>query len=521
MVLTVVCTAMCFSVSAASAIVSINPNKDTYAIGETFTISGTFNSDVAMYAFTGTLSYDPSKVQFVSGGTDKGTYVNFADGLSGEKKVTYSATFKTIAEGRSYFKFSGEGSDSVNNSTAQGGHTITIATPATSSSVPSTSSESTSSTLSNNANLKSLSIEGATLSPAFSRNTTGYTVTVANSVEKIKIKASAADSGATVEGAGTYSLDVGTNKLTIKVTAADGTKKEYAISVKRNTADEDAAEQAPPTEGEKNPLEVTVGGKTYTVMTDISAVTVPAGFTPSTAVYNGVEVGCLTEATATYTLYGLYDTVAGKSALFSLSDGEFEHLLYLEVAGKTYIFTDAEKGLEAPDGYYETTLPLEMGNAKAYGYTNSRWADFYIVHCWCEGKEGFYRYDQRDNTIQRAPEFSLIKAVSATPENEKKNFAEWFTALTPTAKLIFILAICAVIALVVFIVFLVLMIKNRVSAPLVPMLSDDDGELPIGDGFVFSGEDTAPEQEMPVQSEEIPEREEIGEEVEEVSEDEE
>lgn len=65
------------------------------------------------------------------------------------------------------------------------------------------------------------------------------------------------------------------------------------------------------------------------------------------------------------------------------------------------------------------------------------------------------------------------------------------------------------------------MIKNRVSAPLVPMLSDDDGELPIGDGFVFSGEDTAPEQEMPVQSEEIPEREEIGEEVEEVSEDEE
>jgi hypothetical protein len=70
-------------------------------------------------------------------------------------------------------------------------------------------------------------VNQGTLSPAFTANTTFYTVEVENKKDKINVSAKAADNKATVTGAGNNSLFVGSNEILITVTATDGTTKTY------------------------------------------------------------------------------------------------------------------------------------------------------------------------------------------------------------------------------------------------------------------------------------------------------
>ncbi len=82
-------------------------------------------------------------------------------------------------------------------------------------------------------NLSSLSVEGYTLSPTFSANTTIYSVTVPNEITKVNVNATLADSNATMTTTGATSLNVGSNAITIRVTAENGTTKTYTINVTR------------------------------------------------------------------------------------------------------------------------------------------------------------------------------------------------------------------------------------------------------------------------------------------------
>jgi len=89
---------------------------------------------------------------------------------------------------------------------------------------------------SDNANLKTLSISGQNISPAFDKNTTNYTLTVPNSVSSVTVNATAEDSKASVSGTGSKSLNVGENTISVVVTAENKTKKTYNIKVTREAA---------------------------------------------------------------------------------------------------------------------------------------------------------------------------------------------------------------------------------------------------------------------------------------------
>ena len=80
--------------------------------------------------------------------------------------------------------------------------------------------------------LKSLSVEGATLSPAFNKNTTTYSIPQVD-VASITINASAEDSKAVISGAGKRNLDYGDNSLKIDVKAENQSVKTYVIKVNR------------------------------------------------------------------------------------------------------------------------------------------------------------------------------------------------------------------------------------------------------------------------------------------------
>ena len=86
---------------------------------------------------------------------------------------------------------------------------------------------------SNDATLGSLTVSSGTLNPVFNADTTNYTVEVTNDVSSITIDAIANSSAATISGTGTKSINVGSNTVTVTVTAEDGTTKIYTIVINR------------------------------------------------------------------------------------------------------------------------------------------------------------------------------------------------------------------------------------------------------------------------------------------------
>ncbi len=480
----IVCSLGGVNCSAASS--EIYFNSHTLNIGDTFTVTVKIDGGESMYATEAFIQYDASLLDYVGGDS-----CNLVDGQvkivgtpGGSSESRYTIRFTAKASGSSNVKlhsvsYVGADTQTVTGKTG----TVTIKAPAASE--PPVSSETSTPAASDNANLKRLSVEGATLSPAFSRNTTGYSATVANTVTSVKVKAVASDSGAKVEGAGTYPLSEGNNKISITVLAADGTtKKEYAISIKRNTAAEDAAVPVEPTV--ENPYSVTVDDANYTILNDITALAVPSGFTASVTTFNGVEIPTLVEPSQTVTLCWLIKEGADAPELFRYSEKDgFEKIAYTDIGGRFYIFEKLPADVSAPTSFYETVLPLETGKVEAYAYNSSKLADIYIVYCWREGEYGYYRYDQRDNTIQRAPEFTPVTEVIAEPEDEKNTFVQWYLSLTNVAKAIIYIAIFGVFALIALTVLVIVLIRKYPRRPRIPMIID---ELPTNeeiDGFSF------------------------------------
>ena len=85
---------------------------------------------------------------------------------------------------------------------------------------------------SSDATLKSLGVTNYTLSPSFSKDVTSYNLILPEGVTSINITGSATDTNATVTGLGNVTLTGNTAK--VKVTAQDGTTKEYTINIKRS-----------------------------------------------------------------------------------------------------------------------------------------------------------------------------------------------------------------------------------------------------------------------------------------------
>ena len=84
-----------------------------------------------------------------------------------------------------------------------------------------------------NNKLSSLSVDGYTITPTFSMDTTEYTLIVDGSASYVNINAQAIDSGASVSGAGGVSLNVGSNDIVITVRAGNGSERSYRISITR------------------------------------------------------------------------------------------------------------------------------------------------------------------------------------------------------------------------------------------------------------------------------------------------
>ena len=271
-------------VYAASATVEFSSNS-TVSVGEKITvtmyITNVSDTSGGIVSAGGNLSFDNSYLEYVSGTGVSSPYAfqintaanykiagldtSLSSGISSKTKV-FTFVFKALKLGSTTVTLNNasltDTAQKVPTSVTPKTITITEAKPVVKSS---------------DANLKSLSVKDYTLTPSFSSSTTSYTVNVPASVTSVTINAAANHSAAKVSGAGNVNLSGESTTATIKVTAEDGTVKNYTVTINKE-------KETPPPVVEEKSNDATLKSL------DVSGYTLIPTFNSATTTYS-IRVG--------------------------------------------------------------------------------------------------------------------------------------------------------------------------------------------------------------------------------------
>lgn len=219
------------SVNAADFSTSMSSNNSSITPGGQFTVTVGVSGANNLYGMTAALSYDSSKLQLVASNGQSGFNATVGSKIVIDAAAPKSGTFSVItltfkstsafAVGESTkISLSGiEGSDGAALLTGNGSSvSISMAAPKNS-----------------NNYLSSLTVTDGSIK--FNKSTTSYSVTVDYNVSSVKIDATAEDATAKVSGTGTYQLNLYNNDIKVVVTAENGSKRTYNVTVIRKDKD--------------------------------------------------------------------------------------------------------------------------------------------------------------------------------------------------------------------------------------------------------------------------------------------
>lgn len=236
---------------------------------------------------------------------------------------------------------------------------------------------------STNNNLKSLSVEGYTLSPTFNKNTLEYTVNLDSNVETIKINATKEDSYASLLGTGEKQVQEGDNKFEIKVTSETGSSKVYTV----NAIVKDS-----------NPIVKKIDGKNYTVIKRTSTLKQPDFFEPTTVTINELEIPAFYNEVTNTTLIGVKDE-EGNTYLYKYDKKTADLSKYesLTSTSKTIIFENTKEEVE---GYTETKVTIDNNEYNAYQHKDNK--DYVLIYGMDieTGEKNWYLYNIKEKSLQ-------------------------------------------------------------------------------------------------------------------------
>jgi len=415
---------------------SITVGSKTATKGDKVNIPIEFNSNVEIANFDLVVTYDKEFLQFNSieqGSPAKcvdngdGTLRIYADTISG-MPLTITLEFKTLAIGEGVIRIREDyelypadyATYGVNPGATIKNGKVTIKAPYQASS---------------DCKLKSLVVSEGTLSPAFSKDKTEYTVSVGGGCNKLGVTAVANDSKASVKVSGNKDLKEGENTVKITVTAENGDTKTYKIKVTRGKM----SPTPTPTTG------VTVNvNDTELILRDKISVEAPEDFEKGTFEYGDFTVECLKNLAGNLTVVEMSD---GNLYVYNPENDSF--YLYEETKGKAnrYIFVQYPVTLTVPEGYYETTKTVEGKERKVYiNAEESSYCILYMMNY--AGESDWYQYDLKEQSIQRLnqeqadptptpiPTDTPTPTPTAVPTNTPTPVPTMTVAPTPTLELI-------------------------------------------------------------------------------------
>ena len=389
-------------VNAASLNISSSASTTSTTVDNSFTVTFNYSSDVPLGSVVYQMTYDTSKLQ-LTGGTQSAAPVY----TGSEKSDSVTFTFKATAAGSATVNFKISQAYSMDEEPLSGTNTssktINIAAkpapqPTPQPTTPSNNqggnnnnnnnnqNNNNNTKYSSNNNLSSLSVSTGTLSPAFNKATTSYTVEVENKVTEIAIGGKVEDSKAYADGFKTYQLDEGNNKIEITVTAQDGKAKKYTITVVRKELD---------------PIEVeTEDGKKLKVVRKADQLKAPNEyFKESKVILNEKDEIPAFEYkvnNTTITLVGLKDD-KGNVSLYRYEKDKYYP--YMELKSNSIVLINVEKPKDLTSEYKEVKLKINDIEYTVYQKGNTSYYLIYGTNLET-GETKLYRYEAKEKTLQ-------------------------------------------------------------------------------------------------------------------------
>ncbi len=379
--------------AASGASISVSGTSGN--VGDQVTVNVTISSDTEIGATKINLIYDADSLQYVSGGDSGSAGTVVWIDIDTFKSKSRSITFKVLKAGDSTVSVS---SGSSVASLAGDYMQVNAGSGKVTGNAPKTAS-------SDNL-LSSLKVSPGTLSPAFSKDVTEYTMTVGADVAKLVVSATANSSAATISISGTR-MDPGDNKTYITVTAENGTKKTYTISTYKDTSittePDTPAEPVVPEEGAK---EVTVGSMKYAIDGDFEAHPLPAKFEEAEIEIDGTTVKAAKGFGEKLTLVYLVSMDGeGKAGYYIYDSVKKSYDLYIDMEQieSHYVYLPVTDGMEIPAGFEIETIKIndtDVDVLKPSGRKDT--AEFYLFYGMdIAGNSDWFVYDTKCSTVQR------------------------------------------------------------------------------------------------------------------------
>lgn len=360
---------------AASCNIKVSGGS-TAVVGSTVTVNVTLSSSSPIGSWEFLVNYNTSYLKLISSNTESGGTSSAGYASNGNtKSKTYTLKFQALKSGTTSVKVGSYlvyAYDESQMSVSSSSGTIKIMTQA-----------ELEASYSKDNNLKSLEIEGYSLSPEFNKDTLEYTVNVPSTVTSVNIKATKNDNTAEVSGDGEHEVVEGNNRFEIKVRAQNGSEKTYVINVEVE---------------DLNPIKVKIGNEEYTIVKRKDSLTQPSLYEEATVVINEMEIPCFKNETNQFVLVGVKDA-DGKISLAIYNEKENTYQLYNEFTSSNLVLylTSFPNPL---DGYLKGTMKINNMEVEVYRYNeNSRFVICYAMNVQT-GKYDYYSYDTEENTFQ-------------------------------------------------------------------------------------------------------------------------
>ena len=255
---------------------------------------------------------------------------------------------------------------------------------------------------SSNNSLSSLSVEGLELNPSFDSGTTEYNVTAKEGTESINIKATSADNKANIKGTGSVNVSSGLNVVEVIVTAENGYEKKYILNV---TVEDEL-------------INVNIDDKEYSLIKQASALpSVSSYYSVSSIEYKykvdgdelTFEIPTYYSDITGYNLVGLKNS-DGLINLYIYNDDDKSFTKYEELNFNQIVLYNLDTK-DIPANYKKKNIIINDKDIIAYQKDKS---DFYLVYGMDvnTGNKGWYKYDSKENTIQRYDQEEIDKLTS-------------------------------------------------------------------------------------------------------------
>ena len=359
-------------VYAADAMIQFSCDSEIVKRGDSFTVLMQVSSEEAITGLDAYISYDSSRMSFVSGGK----YVSGSSGLlhasvsgitDGRTSLILKLKFKAITVGNAYVGVSDSArvTDSYNGVMAttsnrfalnikdERGQTVSdqdgndVANVIIPTPVP--SSDNT---------LSSLQVSAGAMDPEFNPDVLEYKLEVYNDVTTLYFNYKTSEHNATVLFIGNEELKEGDNKVKVAVTAENGDVREYVLNVKRETSEEMSARLKRENDAK-----------------------------------NGIT--------------------------FEVSKDD-QGYVYLQNQYR-YEIVDVDESTSVPAGYKKTSVLLYGVDVTAYTVANKLDSDYLLMYCRnANGDCDFYQFDRQEKTLQRYTG-AMIDKINATAGSDSVN----------------------------------------------------------------------------------------------------